>query len=87
MCLFWALARRHTSGYSWSTREEKMQEQELIEKIRQLPRDKQTEVEDFVEFLKHRDEDLRLTQAAARLSEEAFRQVWDNEADSAYDKL
>lgn len=64
-----------------------MQEQELIEKIRQLPLDKQTEVEDFVEFLKCRDEDLRLTQAAARLSEEAFRQVWDNEADSAYDKL
>jgi hypothetical protein len=64
-----------------------VQEQELIEKIRQLLRDKQTEVEDFVEFLKHRDEDLRLTQAAARLSEEAFRQVWDNEADSAYDKL
>lgn len=64
-----------------------MQEQELIDKIRQLPRDKQTEVEDFVEFLKRRAEDLRLTGAAARLSEEAFRQVWDNEADSAYDKL
>lgn len=64
-----------------------MQEQELIDKIRQLPRDKQTEVEDFVEFLKRRDEDLRLTRAAARLSEEAFRQVWDNEADAAYDKL
>ena len=64
-----------------------MQEQELIEKIRQLPSDKQTEVEDFVDFLKRRDEDLRLTQATARLSEEAFRQVWDNEADSAYDKL
>lgn len=64
-----------------------MQEQELIDKIRQLPRDKQAEVEDFVEFLKHRDEDLRLTEAAARLSEEAFRQVWDNEADSAYDNL
>lgn len=64
-----------------------MQEQELIEKIRQLPLDKQTEVEDFVEFLKCRDEDLRLTQAGARLSEEAFRQVWDNEADSAYDEL
>jgi hypothetical protein len=64
-----------------------MQEQELIDKIRQLPHDKQAEVEDFVEFLKHRDEDLRLTKSAARLSEEAFRQVWDNEADSAYDKL
>lgn len=64
-----------------------MQEQELIEKIRQLPRDKQTEVEDFVDSLKRPDEDLRLTQGAARLSEEAFRQVWDNEADAAYDKL
>ena len=62
-------------------------QEELIEKIRQLPRDKQAEVEDFVEFLKRRDDDLRLTQAAARLSEEAFRQVWDNEAGSAYDKL
>lgn len=64
-----------------------MQEQELIDKIRQLPLEKQTEVEDFVEFLKRRDEDLCLTRAAARLSEEAFRQVWDNEADAAYDKL
>ncbi len=64
-----------------------MQEQELIEKIRQLPPDRQAEVEDFVDFLKGRDEDRRLTQAAARLSEEAFRQVWDNEADVAYDKL
>jgi len=64
-----------------------MQEQELIEKIRQLPPDKQTEVEVFVDFLKRRDEESRLTQAAAGLSEEAFRQVWDNEADAAYDKL
>lgn len=63
-----------------------MQEQELIDKIRQLPPAKQTEVEDF-DFLSRRDEDLRLTQAAVRLSEESFRQVWDNEADSAYDKL
>lgn len=64
-----------------------MQELELNDKIRQLPPDKQIEVEVFVDFLKHRDEELRLTQGAARLSEEAFRQVWDNEADSAYDKL
>jgi hypothetical protein len=64
-----------------------MQEQELIEKIRQLPPDKQIEVEVFVDFLKRRDEESRLTQSAAGLSEEAFRQVWDNEADAAYDKL
>lgn len=64
-----------------------MEEQELLEKIRQLPPAKQREVELFVHFLTRREEDLRLAQVAARLSEEAFRQVWDNEADSAYDKL
>ena len=64
-----------------------MQEYGLIEKIRKLPPEKQAEVEDFVDFLNLRVEDRRLTQAAATLSEEAFRQVWDNEADSAYDQL
>ena len=64
-----------------------MQDQGLIEKIRKLPPEKQAEVEDFVDFLNLRDEDRRLTQAATKLSEDVFRQVWDNEADSAYDKL
>lgn len=64
-----------------------MQEQGLFEKIRKLPPEKQAEVENFVDFLHLRDEDRRLSQAAARLSEEPFRQVWDNEADSAYDQL
>jgi hypothetical protein len=63
-----------------------MQEQALIEKIRQTPPDRQAEVEDFVDLLSRRDGDRILTKAAARLSEEAFRQVWDNEADSGYDK-
>ena len=64
-----------------------MQEQILIEKIRRLPPDKQAEIEDFVDFLSQRDEDRRLTQAATKLAEEAFRQVWDNETDAAYDHL
>jgi hypothetical protein len=64
-----------------------MQQQGLIEKISKLPPEKQAEVEDFVDFLNVRAEDRRLTQAAARLSEDAFRQIWDNEADSAYDQL
>lgn len=64
-----------------------MQEHVLLEKIRRLPPDKRAELEDFVEFLNVRNEDRRLTEAASRLSEKAFRQVWDNEADSAYDKL
>ncbi|MEK6303741.1 MAG: DUF2281 domain-containing protein [Acidobacteriota bacterium] len=64
-----------------------MQQQTLIKKIRQLPPDRQAEVEDFVDFLSRRDEDRRLTHAAASLSEDAFRRVWDNDADSAYDEL
>ena len=64
-----------------------MQEHGLIEKIRKLPREKQAEVEDFVDFLNFRDQDRRLTQAAAKLSEDAFRRVWENDVDSAYDQL
>jgi hypothetical protein len=57
-------------------------ESALIRKIRSLP----PEIEDFVEFLAQRD-DRELTQAAAKLAEKAFRKVWDNPADAAYDRL
>jgi hypothetical protein len=43
------------------------------------------EVEDFVEFLAQRD-DRQLPRAAARLAEKAFRKVWGNPADAAYDR-
>lgn len=59
-------------------------EHDLIEKIRALPPDKLTEVEDFVDFLAARDEDRRLSQAAARMSEAAFARVWDNPEDAVY---
>lgn len=58
----------------------------LIDKIRALPPDKAAEVEDFVDFLAER-EDRQLVQAAARLSEKAFENVWDNPDDAAYDSL
>jgi hypothetical protein len=61
-------------------------ESTLIRKIRSLPPEKVAEVEDFVEFLSQR-EDRQLTQAAAKLAEKAFRRVWDNPADAAYDRL
>lgn len=68
-------------------RKHHLQEQTLIEKIRTLPPDKVAEVEDFVDFLRQRNEDRRLTQAAGRLSEEAFQKVWDNPNDADYDRL
>lgn len=58
----------------------------LIQKIRSLPPEKAAEVEDFVDFLRLRD-DRRLTRAATKLAEKAFRKVWDNPDDAAYDRL
>ena len=64
-----------------------MSDQTLIEKIQTLPPERIEEVEDFVDFLKARDQDRALVQAAARLSEDAFRKVWDNPDDAEYDRL
>ena len=61
-------------------------EDSLIRKIRSLTPARVAEVEDFVEFLSQRD-DRELTQAATKLAEKAFRKVWDNSADAAYDRL
>ena len=52
-----------------------------------LPEEKLGEVEDFVDFLRLRSEDRRLTEAAGRLSEDALRRVWDNPDDADYDQL
>jgi hypothetical protein len=63
-----------------------MHVEDLLEKIKNLPPERIAEVEDFVDFLAQRD-DRRLVQAAARMSEDSFREVWDNEEDAAYDRL
>jgi hypothetical protein len=52
-------------------------EQALLAKIKSLPPERVAEVEDFVDFLRSRDEEQQLTRAASRLSEEAFARVWD----------
>jgi hypothetical protein len=58
----------------------------LVQKIHRLTPEKVAEVEDFVDFIAQRDE-RRLTHAATKLSEKAFRKVWDNPRDAAYDRL
>ena len=60
---------------------------DLFAKIRSLPPDRLAEVEDFVDFLRQRNDDHALTQVAARLSENAFQNVWDNSDDAEYDRL
>lgn len=62
-------------------------EQNLLSKIRTLPPEKLMEVEDFIDFLRQSGEDRRLRRAAAKLSEDAFREVWDNPEDAEYDRL
>jgi hypothetical protein len=62
-------------------------EQILISKIRVLPPERLMEVEDFIDFLRQTSEDRQLRQAAARLSDDAFAKVWDNEDDAEYDRL
>ncbi len=59
----------------------------LIEKLKQLPPHKVAEVEDFVDFLRTREDDHRLTRAASKADETSFAKVWDNDEDAAYDRL
>ena len=59
----------------------------LLEKIDRLPPERVAEIEDFVDFIRQRDQDQRLTRAAARASEATFGKEWDNTGDAAYDQL
>ena len=62
-------------------------DQILFDKIKQLPPQRMAEVEDFVDFLREREAEQRLTRVAAKASEASFAQVWDNDEDAAYDRM
>jgi hypothetical protein len=62
-------------------------EKALIDKIRQLPPQRLAEVEDFVDFLRSREDGQRLTQAATKMAEASFAVVWNNDEDAAYDRM
>ena len=62
-------------------------ETKLIEKIRSLPPDKITVLEDFLDFLLTRSEARFLVYTATKLSEAAFAKIWDNPEDAEYDEL
>jgi hypothetical protein len=62
-------------------------DQVLFDKIKQLPPQRVAEVEDFVDFLREREAEQRLTQTAAKTSEASFAQVWDNDEDAVYDRM
>ena len=58
----------------------------LIEKIEQLSPQRRAEVEDFVDFLRAREDAQRLTRDVAQAGEASFSAVWDNDEDAAYDR-
>ena len=62
-------------------------EQDLIDKIRQLPPRRLAEVEDFVDFLRLREDSQQPIRAAAKVSEPGFAAVWNNDEDAAYDQM
>jgi hypothetical protein len=64
-----------------------MQASALIEKIQTLPPEQLVEVEDFVDFIRLREQQRGLTRAAAAVSAPAVAAVWDNPEDAAYDAL
>lgn len=60
--------------------------QALLKKIRTLPAEKVVVVEDFVDFIRQRD-DSQVTRAFSKLSEGALKKVWENPDDAVYDRL
>ncbi len=58
----------------------------LLNKLKELPPQKLAEVEDFIDFLRAREEQ-QLTRALTQASESSFAAVWDNDDDAAYDRL
>jgi len=59
----------------------------LIEKIEALPAERIAEIEDFVDFIRLREQQRALTQAAAAASAPALAVIWSNPEDDVYDAL
>jgi hypothetical protein len=59
----------------------------LIEKIEALPAERIAEIEDFVDFIRLREQERALTRAAAAASAPAFAVIWSNPEDDIYDAL
>ena len=63
------------------------QQKIVIQKIRSLSPEKLSEVEDFVDFIRERDQNRGLLYAGNKLAEAAFIRTWDNPEDEIYDRL
>ncbi|HEU0156332.1 MAG TPA: hypothetical protein VFQ82_09700 [Stellaceae bacterium] len=59
----------------------------LIKKIEALPDERIAEIEDFVDFIRLREQERALSRAAAAASTSSFAAIWNNPEDDAYDAL
>ena len=60
---------------------------DIVAKLHRLAPERIVEVEDFIDFLNHKDSTRSLAQTAAKTSEASFHSIWDNPDDAEYDKL
>lgn len=60
---------------------------QTVAKLKQLPSERLAEVEDFIDFISQRETDRTMTQVAKAITEPVLNNVWDNDADAAYDQL
>lgn len=59
----------------------------VLGKLQGLTPHRLLEVEDFIDFLKQRDDEQSVTPIALAVSEPVLEQVWNNPDDAAYDQL
>ncbi|MFW5443861.1 MAG: toxin-antitoxin system, antitoxin component, Xre family protein [Methylococcaceae bacterium] len=61
--------------------------EQVAHKLQTLSQERITEVEDFIDFLKQRDESSQLTRNAMKLTEPLLSNLWNNTEDAEYDQL
>lgn len=59
----------------------------LLEKIQSLSAERIAEVDDFVNFLRLKEQERSLTRLSAEISAPVCNAIWDNPDDEAYDAL
>ena len=61
---------------------QRQQIEQLANKLQTLSQERITEVEDFIDYLRQRDEDQRLTKLAMNASQSTLNTIWDNADDA-----
>jgi hypothetical protein len=63
------------------------QVKDMVRKLNHMSPDRLAEINDFIDFIRTRDQGLNLNIEFSQASESAFAKVWNNDDDAAYDAL